>query len=166
MKSHLKVKVFSLSAEMSYIRRQEEKWKNKAKIARQKALILSDPEVIGKTNAFLTYAERNFWSQHWHRYQLKTEARTAHLAYGCMRGMAYSRMEAICYGPLKGYGSTEPDWEAIGAMVGRFSVGEDDQQGIMQKYAEWLADAKTWYEGNPDRIKERAMKPTGVLLGS
>jgi hypothetical protein len=160
MKSHLKVKVFSLSAEMSYIRRQEEKWKTRARLARKKI------ENINQHRANVEYAERNFWSQHWHRYQLKTEARTAHLAYGCMRGMAYSRMEAICYGPLKGYGSTEPDWEAIGAMVGRFSVGEDDQQGIMQKYAEWLADAKTWYEGNPDRIKERAMKPTGVLLGS
>lgn len=28
MLSHLKVKVFTMSAEMTYIRRQEEKWKN------------------------------------------------------------------------------------------------------------------------------------------
>src|SRR5579872_2727646 len=125
MKSHLKVKVFSLSAEMTYIRRQEEKWKSRARYARRK-----------QAERSIKYAEANFWSNHWHRYELKSEARTAHLAYGCMRGIPYSKMEVLCYGPIKGYGSSEPDWQAVERTVERFSKDEPDTQGIMQKFSE------------------------------
>jgi len=52
MKSHLKVKVYSLMTEMTYIRRQEEKWKTHARIARQRQ----------KENS-VKYAESNFWSR-------------------------------------------------------------------------------------------------------
>lgn len=140
MKSHLKVKVFSLSSEMTYIRRQEEKWKSRAKRAREK----------GRDDA---YAFSNFWSQRAHRLDLKREARSTHLAYGFLRGQSYDCMEQICYGPLKGYGSSEPDWKSIESMVERFSKDEANPQDTMQKFAEWLADAKVWYEGNPKRIR-------------
>lgn len=142
MKSHLKVKVFSLSAEMTYIRRQEEKWKSKARAARQKQ----------KDNA-VSYCMENFWSQQYHRRNLKSEARSTHLAYGAMRGIPYSAMERICYGPLKGYGRSAPTWGDIQDMVERFSKDEPNQQEIMQRFSEWLDDAKKWYEGNPERIK-------------
>lgn len=142
MRSHLKVKVFTLAAEMTYIRRQEEKWKTKAKIARARQ----------KQNS-VEYAEKNFWSQRSHRDGLKTEARNTHLAYGCMKGVSYPKMEHICYGPIKGYGSSEPDWAVIESMVERFSKDETNPQDIMQKFAEWLAEAKVWYEANPERIK-------------
>ena len=148
MKSHLKVKVFSLAAEMTYIRRQEEKWKTRARLARQKQI---DHRV--------DYATLNFWTNRWHRVALKTEARHAHLAYGCMKGVPYSKMEVMCYGPLKGYGSTEPHWKTIEDMVDRFSRDEPNKPDIMQRFAEWLADAKVWYEGNERRIKSlRALK--------
>lgn len=140
MKSHLKVKVFSLSAEMTYIRRQEEKWKTKAKRAREK----------GRDDS---YAFANFWSQRAHRAELKRDARFTHLAYGFLRGQSYDCMEPICYGPLKGYGSEEPNWKHIEAMVEKFSKDEASPQDTMQKFAEWLADAKVWYEANPKRIK-------------
>lgn len=143
MRLHLKVKVFSLSAEMTYIRRQEEKWKTRARWARAK-----------QKSTSLAYAENNFWSHHWHRLGLKTEARNTHLAYGYMKGHSYATMEHMCYGPLKGYGSSEPDWAAIEAMVERFSKDETTPQDIMQKFAEWLSEAKAWYEGNPKRIKQ------------
>lgn len=143
MKSHLKVKVYSLMTEMTYIRRQEEKWKTKARIARQRQ----------KENS-VEYAESNFWTNHWHRHGLKGDARVAHLAYGCMRGVSYARMENICYGPLKGMGGSEPNWTKIEATVERFSRDEPQPQNYMQAYAEWLADAKKWYEGNRDRITE------------
>lgn len=143
MRSHLKVKVFSLSAEMTYIRRQEEKWKTRARYARSK-----------QKQQSVIYAEENFWSNHHHRIGLKSEARTTHLAYGFLMGVAYSSMENICYGPIKGFGSSEPDWKSIEAMVERFSKDEDNVPGTMQKFAEWLADAQKWYEGNEDRIKQ------------
>jgi hypothetical protein len=139
MKSHLKVKVFSLSAEMTYIRRQEEKWKTRARRAREK----------GRDDA---YAFSNFWSQRAHRAHLKQDARSTHLAYGFLRGQSYDCMEQICYGPLKGFGSSEPNWSHIEAMVEKFTKDEPAPQDTMQKFAEWLADAKVWYEANPKRI--------------
>lgn len=140
MKSHLKVKVFTLGAEMSYIHRQEIKWKEKARVARQKA---RDPK----------YLEDNFWSLRHHRKELKVEARHTHLAYGFMKGRSYREMEQFCYGDIKGYGSTPPDWAKIEQMIDRFSQDEPDPRDVMQKFSEWLASAKEWYDGNPDRIQ-------------
>lgn len=142
MRTHLQVKVFTLMQEMSYIRRKEEKWKTRARIARKNQKQSSQDR-----------AEAAFWSLRGHRTGLKSEARNIHLAYGALRGVSYSRMEVMCYGPLKGYGSTEPNWKSIEDMVERFSKDEDDSQGTMQRFGEWLADAKVWYEGNSDRIK-------------
>jgi len=147
MKSHLKVKLFSLTHEMTYIRRQEEKWKNKARAARKK-----QKEHVGYQDK-INYHMDNFWSQHWHRQELKYHARHTLLAHGCMKGTPYQKMEVICYGPLKGYGSMEPMWDEVSAMVERFSKGEPNQQEINQRAAEWIADAKAWYEGNEARIK-------------
>ena len=143
MRSHQQIKVFSLTAEMTYIRRQELKWKKRAKLGR----------INASKYASVAHAEKAFWTLRGHRNELKIEARTTHLAYGALRGIPYSAMEIICYGVLKGYGSSEPRWADIEAMVERFTKDEDDTQGTMQKFAEWLADAKKWYEGNEDRIE-------------
>lgn len=164
MKSHLQVKVYSLSKEMTYIRRTEEKWKNRARYARHKqAKALKDAHghpvtalqgaqgIVEVSADPIAYAERNFWTNRLHRVALKAEARTTHLAYGCMKGVPYSRMEAYCHGWRKGHGSTEPDWMAISDMVERFSKGEPDPQAIMQKLSEWLESAHLWFEGNPNR---------------
>lgn len=161
MKSHLKVKVFALSAEMTYIRRQEIKWKKRAQIARQRQreFIAADKlkdatseAIIRGREHILSYAENNFWTHRWHREELKKDARNSHLAYGCMRGTPYSKMEHICYGVFKGYGSTEPDWQTIEWLVERFSKDEPVPQDFMQRFSEWLAEAKKWYEGNQARI--------------
>jgi hypothetical protein len=61
-------------------------------------------------------------------------------------------MEPLCYGVFKGYGTTEPDWKAIEEMVARFAKDETNPQDYMQRYAEWLAEALKWYEGNKLRI--------------
>lgn len=154
MKTHLQIKVFTLMQEMTYIRRQEEKWKVRARFARQK-----------QRRASVEKAEATFWSMRWHRSGLKVEARNTHLAYGALRGVSYSRMEVMCYGPLKGYGSTEPNWKSIEEMVERFSKDEDDPQGTMQRLGEWLADAKIWYEGNPSRVEEwNKQRPERIKL--
>jgi len=153
MRSHLKVKVFTLAAEMTYIRRQEKKWKTKAKLARQRQRATADLLAQAKAISSQAYAENVFWSHRHHRYGLKEDARSSHLAYGCMQGVRYSQMESMCYGPLKGYGSSEPDWKSIESMVERFSKDETTPQEWMQKYAEWFAAAKVWYDGNTERIK-------------
>lgn len=143
MKSHLKVKVVSMSAEMTYIRRQEAKWKARAKYARQK-----------QKQQSVEYAEKNFWSHHEHRYVLKVEARIAHLAYGALKGTPYSQMEYYCHGWRKGYAGSEPDWKAIEITVERFTKDEPSPQDHMQRFAEWLAEAKAWYEGNDKRWQD------------
>jgi hypothetical protein len=79
MKSHLKVKVVSLSAEMTYIRRQEEKWKTRARLAR--------------VDSHVKYGEDNFWSLRRHRWDLKVHSRITHLAYGFMKGVPYSNRD-------------------------------------------------------------------------
>lgn len=150
MKSHLKVKMFSLSAEMTYIRRQEEKWKTKARIARKKQSELKDI----KSLASLMYADKNFWTHRFHRYELKLAARTTHLAYGFLKGIPYQMMENYCHGWRKGYASSEPDWKAIGETIERFSKDETNLQDIMQKFEEWLTDSKKWFEGNEARWYE------------
>jgi hypothetical protein len=165
MKSHLQVKVFTLSAEMTYIRKQENRWKNRARIARQRQQILSDPVEKDNSKDRQLYAESNFWSQREHRVHLKWDARTNHLAYGCMRGVPYSKMEELCYGhqrdesgnPHKGYASgkctSEPNWNKIESTVQRFSEDEPSPQDYMQRFSEWLTEAKLWYKGNPARIE-------------
>lgn len=152
MKSHLRVKVHSLSHEMRYIRRQENKWKRRANFARQRSRIASDPEVKAKANISMAYAEANFWSNRGHRVGMKVDARNAHLAYGCLRGMPYSRMEQLCYGVFKGYGVTEPQWSRIEFLVERFSKDEPNPQEFMQRFAQWLEEAKAYFEGNKQRI--------------
>src|SRR5882724_42488 len=142
MKSHLQVKVFSMAAEMSYIRRKEEQWKTRARYARQK-----------QQQQSLDYAENSFWSLRWHREDMKVEARTTHLTYGFMKGLSYEQMEHICYGVLKGYGSSEPNWKAIEAMMLRFTLDETSPQDWMQRFSQWLEAAKVWYEGNKGRIE-------------
>jgi hypothetical protein len=165
MLSHLKVKVHTLSHEMTYIRRQEEKWKTRARRARERQRFLSDPVLVDTATQQSLYAEANFWSQRRHRYGLKDEARTTHLAYGSMRGRSYAKMENICYGPLKGMGGSEPDWAAIESTVERFSTGEfQPKQDYMQKFAEWLADAKVWYAGNKERIKQIGIATATIRL--
>ena len=153
MRSHLKVKVFTLAAEMTYIRRQEEKWKNKARYARQRQHATADLTAQAKAISSQAYAENAFWAHRDHRYGLKTDARSTHLAYGCMRGISYQRMEVMCYGPLKGYSTSEPDWKHIEVMVEKFSKNETAPQDFMQAYAQWVEAAKIWYEGNTERIK-------------
>lgn len=147
MRSHLKVKVYTLGAEMTYIRRQEEKWKSKARAARQR-----QKQNDEKAASAVVYCEDNFWSQREHRKGLKSEARWSHLAYGFMRGRDYQQMEFICYGDVKGYNREAPNWERIEEIITKFSKDEPDQRDIMQRFGEWLAAGKVWYDANPDRI--------------
>jgi len=155
MKSHLQVKVFSMSAEMSYIRRKEEQWKNRARYARQKVADFAKAANAQHVDAqrSVDYAEKSFWSLRHHREDMKVEARTTHLAYGFMKGRSYEQMEHICYGQLKGYGSTEPQWGRIEARVERFTKDESIPQDWMQRFTQWLEAAKVWYEGNKQRIE-------------
>lgn len=148
MRSHLKVKVRSLMAEMHGIHRDEIKWKAKAKAARQR----QKQQAEEKTAGAIQYCESNFWSLRWHRVGLKSEARWSHLAHGFFRGRSYQQMENICYGDVKGYNREAPNWERIEEIITKFSKDEPNMQDIMQRFGEWRAAAVTWYDGNETRI--------------
>lgn len=150
MKSHLRVKVYALSHEMRYIRRQENKWKQRARNSRQRQKQTGNDIRVQESQS---YAETNFWTLRNHRKSMKSDARNTHLAYGFMRGVPYSRMEQLCYGVYKGYGVTEPQWSRIEAIVEKFSKDEPMPQVFLQAFHEWLEDAKKWYEGNKERIR-------------
>jgi hypothetical protein len=81
---HLKVKVKSLAAEARIIRAEERK---------------AEPVLQG--------------TLHFHRIgPLKATSRETQLAYGCLRGVPYAKMESSTF--------TEPDWDSIKAMAQRF----------------------------------------------
>lgn len=120
MESYLKVKCMSLANEAVIIRNQERKWKERARLAREKQ---KNPQ----------YAESNFFGLRHHRVNdVRREARSAHLAYGFLKGNSYLEMENFSY--------TEPDWERIERLVEKY--GEGDARAIKQQFAEWK-DAAT-----------------------
>ena len=79
-KASVKVKICSLAAEARIIRGQERR--RRKHLARREETVANDPV---------------FWSLHNHRrLVVSREARSSLLAYGYMRGRAYSHMEAKC----------------------------------------------------------------------
>lgn len=67
------------------------------------------------------------------RFKLRQESRSAHLAYGFIRGKPYVSMERMCYRP-------HPDWKRIAELVGLHMAGEPAT--VRQRFANWLDDAK------------------------
>lgn len=107
-KTFLKIKIMSLAAEAKIIRREEKKW---PKPREGKGLMRMD--------------------LYFHRVGIvRTEARSAQLAYGYLRGRPYRRMEAKCY--------YLPDERRIVEMVVKF--GQIDKKIAAMGVADWLAE--------------------------
>jgi len=113
MHIYLKVKVTSLAAEARIIRKLERHEKAKRKPG-------SPPSA-----AF-------FGLQSHRRFDVRNEARSACLAYGFLRGVPYSAMEAKAYQP--------PNWKRVEQLVGKYAEG--DQREVMQHFSQWK-DAAT-----------------------
>lgn len=115
---HLKVKVKTLAAEAKIIRKEESK---------------ASGDVLRST-------------LHFHRINhLRAIARTNLLAYGCVRGIPYKKMETKT--------ATEPDWEGIKSIANRFGAVWDSADESYDDYskrkkqheeavAAWFKEAK------------------------
>lgn len=145
MKIYLKIKIKSLAVEATMIR-QEERRHNPGHRARVRArrlldgkTRLSDAEMsnidVKRSRAFrilkrkpTEQAVNAFWGLRHHRTgDVRSESRSAHVAYGFLRGLPYARIE--------GTAKTAPDWSRVEALVRKY--GEDDIRDRMQRFAEW-----------------------------
>ncbi|WP_027685072.1 hypothetical protein [Rhizobium leguminosarum] len=137
MKVYLKVKIKSLAAEAQMIRKEERKCnigcRARVKIRRR----------LRKSNE-LTTAERTrmerqlskpsetamqaFWGLRLHRtYDVREEARAAHVAYGFLRGRTYAQVE--------GAALSSPKWDRVEALVKKY--GDGDLADRLKKFSEW-----------------------------
>ena len=144
MKAYLRIKLKSLAAEATMIRR-EERRHNPGHRARVRARRLLD----GKTNVdnvtpqdlktrqarakriLRTPSEtalKAFWGLRHHRqYDVRSESRASHIAYGFLRGLDYKRVE--------GTAKSSPNWSRVEDLVKKY--GDDDIRVRMQRFAEW-----------------------------
>ncbi|WP_293862443.1 hypothetical protein [uncultured Alsobacter sp.] len=111
MKAYLKVKIMSLAAEARIIRKLQN---------RRAAYLVAKHLAKG--------LDREWSGLHAHRrFDVRCETRSAHLAYGFLRGRPYRAMEAKCW--------QGPDWKRVQQLVEKF--GEGDRRELVQKFAEW-----------------------------
>lgn len=103
----LKVKICSLAAEASIIRREERRWKPR----------------------WRSHQDQMFFRLKGHRTcDVRSEQRSALLAYGFLRGTPYLVIESKCY--------EEPNWGRVAKIVRKFGplISETD---AMKAVSEW-----------------------------
>lgn len=142
MKAYLKIKIKSLAAEAAMIHREERRHnighRGRVRIRRQlaRATDLTPGQRARLERRMQKPSDRAlkaFWGLRDHRrYDVRSESRASHIAYGFLNGLAYVRIEAKC--------KTPPDWSRIEDLVKKY--GEDDVRVRMQRFAEWR-DAAT-----------------------
>lgn len=126
MKTYLKIKLNHLAAEARIIKREKEKWLKKAAIGRQRAF---EKQMQNPTKSIMAD------SIHQHRLTcVRPEARDSLLAYGFLRGLPYSQIEAKRF--------TDPNWSNVKANIKRFhSPQYGSSSGIDKRFEEWKAAA-------------------------
>lgn len=145
---HLKVKVKTLAAEAKIISKERRKLKGwtdflsaTSSKKHQKGKPKPEPRKTDKIpeNAQVMYDEAMFersslW-QH-HKRHLAPEARATHLAYGCLRGVPYEKMEQGAY--------NFPDLSRVERMVLKF--GEGGSNVLVPLFSDWKDQALKYYE--------------------
>lgn len=106
-KTFLKIKIMSLAAEARIIRAEERKW----------------PRAGMAGMRFQLASHR--------RFDVRSEARSAQLAYGFLRGRAYRRMEAKCW--------DLPNYVRIAEIVRKFGKLRLDPAPHQQIIKDWMA---------------------------
>ena len=106
----LKVKIKSLAAEASIIRREENKAKKTIRWARSNE---------ARTQEYAAVQLRDSLAEH-RRFHLRPEQRCSNLAYGYLRGVPYKRIEQKCHQP--------PDWARVMNIAERFGGGNVDNE--------------------------------------
>lgn len=115
--TYLKMKLMSLAAEATIIRKESNKYLYYARRYERK-----HPGLIATrsrdTRLGLDLHRKNV---------VRKESRCSNIAYAFLRGRSYSQVEAKCY--------TKPDWEKVEKLIERFS-GKDPRE-MKQKFSEW-----------------------------
>ncbi len=163
-KTFLKMKVVSLSAEITIIRVEEIKWRDKGRRSRLGALMKSDKNIRwgkkkyrrwvgGPGSAVCKKPTRSF--DHTgadilradlcgHRLKLKEEARAAFLAYGFLRGRPYNAVENKT--------KNAPQWDRVIKNILRFS--REDERVLAQRFAEWIDSSSLRADLKPSMNEE------------
>lgn len=121
MKTYLKIKIMSLAAEASIIRREEKKWPRERDIPMDQR---TDPKQQDRWKIRLSLATHR-------RFDVRTESRCALLAYGYLRGRPYRRIEAKCY--------NLPDAYRIRDLVQKYGP-EENKTIVENAVKKWLAE--------------------------
>lgn len=121
---HLKIKIQTLADEARHIRRDERKALSHARYLNKKG--------SEKTaSAYRVYEDLN---DH-RRGVLRQVARNNHLAYGCLRGTPYERIEQKCRPHW-----ASPNWKDVRQIAVRFG-------GDPESVDSWIAAAKAYTDG-------------------
>jgi hypothetical protein len=118
MKTYLKIKIKSLAAEAVIIKREEQRWK-------------AAPFTVDNTK--LTHP-LYFSLRHHRLFEVRNECRSAIIAYGYLRGLAYKQIEAKCH--------ESPNWERIAELIRKYGpAGKYFSAEARKQLAE---DLKLW----------------------
>lgn len=119
-KTFLKIKIMSLAAEARVIRAEERKWPRQRDV----------PTGHETTQPLKTRIETRLALAHHRRVDVRSEARSAQLAYGFLRGLAYRRIEAKCY--------DVPNQQRVAEIIAKF--GGLDKRQALAELKPWLSD--------------------------
>lgn len=144
MKTYLKIKICSLAAEAKIIKREERRW---FKHISSKAI--SDPNKMGEPIRIKHFYKKDHplrMALRAHRIDdVRTECRSAHIAYGYLRGRCYKQIENKCY--------VAPNWERIAELIRKYGGSQYVNVEARKKLAE---DLKLWSMGSISRHKAAA----------
>lgn len=114
MRAYLKVKVKSLASEAVIIRTEERR-------------CLASIQRIGDIEKFLNHRIALNGLESHRKGTVRNEMRATLLAYGFLRGLPLSRIEATS--------RTMPNWERVEAMVRKYGTGDIRER--MQSFSAW-----------------------------
>jgi len=142
MHTYLKIKIMSLAAEATMIHREERRHNvgHRGRVRARRMLArsndLTDTERQKLTRKLIAPSDRNlqiFWGLRYHRTgEVRSEARSALIAYGFLRGLSYSKVET---NP-----KSVPDWTRVKELVRKY--GEDNLNERMARFDEWMKQAQ------------------------
>jgi len=125
MLSYLKIKCVSLAAEAALIRKEERKHLRTARYCK-----IVDPN--GQVPEVSDFHYQNYFGLHAHRvFDVRREARVAHLAYNFLRGMKYSDIE----NPPHNRTINPPNWQRVRELVRKY--GPSNDENLMERFEEW-----------------------------
>ena len=110
MKTYLKIKICSLAAEAALIKREERRWKS----------VKNDHPLAMNLRL--------------HRiHEVRTECRSAIIAYGYLRGRSYHKIEPKCH--------ESPNWARVADLIRKYGPSKYINTAGRKQLAE---DLKTW----------------------